>query len=436
MLKFLKKILPKPIKKVLVTLKQKTFAKWEKKRLFNRMQLRHLHLLQEIKGKRKIRVIFLVIHKSVWKVDPVFQKMLKDSLFEPEILVCPYIPYGEERMLEDMESSYVYFLEKGYPVKKAKKEDGSWVTLEALKPDIVFFTNPHNLTRKEYYEDAYLNYLSCYVPYHHEVGLYGGNEAQYNQDIHNAFWKIFVPHQCSKDTYKAYCDSEDTNVLVTGYPACEDLYSEIPVKVWKPQERNKLKIIWAPHHTIDNESLPYSNFLEYAEMFVDLINNNKETVQWAFKPHPILKSKLYLHPKWGKKRTDSYYQLWAEGGNSQLEEGGYTELFQQSDAMIHDSGSFLAEYIYLKKPVLYTVRSKNYKSYYNDFGLLALASIKIAENESDIINFVNGLLSNEEKITPEHHRFIKNNITPFFSETTPSKVIINLIKSKLKHNER
>ena len=436
MLKFLKKILPKPIKKVLISLKRETFSKWTKKRLFNRMQLRHSHLLHEIKGKKKIRVIFLAIHKSVWKVDPVFQRMLKDPFFEPEILVCPNIAFGEERMLEDMELSYAYFFGKGYPVKKAKKEDRNWVTLEELQPDIIFFTNPHNITRKEYYEDAYLNYLSCYVSYHHEVGLYGGNEAQYNQDIHNAFWKNFAPHQCSKNTYKEYCASRDTNVSVTGYPACEELYLENTTNIWKPQEKKKLKIIWAPHHTIINEILPYSNFLEYADMFVDLITNSKDTIQWAFKPHPILKSNLYLHPNWGKKRTDLYYQLWAEGTNSQLEEGEYNALFQQSDAMIHDSGSFLAEYIYLKKPVLYTVRTENYKSYYNEFGLLALSSIKIARNMNDISEFVNSLVANEEIITSKHTSFIKKNIDPFFSKTKPSEVIVNLIKNEFQNNEK
>ena len=439
MKKKIRSLLPESLKKRLRKIKVVYVNYFIKKKLSKKMRVKHQELIAEVKSKDKIKVVFLVIQHSAWKVDSVFKEMQNDPLFEPVILVCPFITYGEERMMDDLNKTYDFFKRKGYPVVSSLKNSEApydWLEMKELQPDLILFTNPHNLTRPEYYSDAYMNYLTCYIPYHHEVGLYGGNEEQYNQDIHNAFWMIFVPHQCSKDTYKKYCASKDRNVLVTGYPACEELYSKRTEKVWKPQESKKMKIIWAPHHTIENKVLPYSNFLEYADLFIELIKNNKDNVQWAFKPHPILKSNLYLHPKWGKKRTDLYYQLWAESSNTQLEEGGYTELFQQSDAMIHDSGSFLAEYIYLKKPVLYTVRTKNYKSYYNDFGLSALASIKVAENESDIINFVDRLLSNEEKITSEHHRFIESNIAPFFGETTPSKVIINLIKSKLQHNER
>lgn len=138
MLQFVKKRLPKPIKQLLITAKQKTYDQWYKKRLFKRMQLKHAELLKQVKGKEKIKVVFLVIHKSVWKVDPVFQKMLQDPIFEPEILVCPYTSYGEERMLEDMEQAYNYFFAKGYPVRKSLKEDGSWLVLDEVKPDIVF----------------------------------------------------------------------------------------------------------------------------------------------------------------------------------------------------------------------------------------------------------------------------------------------------------
>lgn len=44
------------------------------KYIFYKMEKKHKKLLQQIKGKEKIKVVFLAIHKSVWKVDPVFQK--------------------------------------------------------------------------------------------------------------------------------------------------------------------------------------------------------------------------------------------------------------------------------------------------------------------------------------------------------------------------
>ena len=71
----------------------------------------------------------------------------------------------------------------------------------------------------------------------------------------------------------------------------------------------------------------------------------------VFKPHPMLKSKLF-RTKLGKAKTDDYFHFWETQSNTQFNDGEYIELFKQSDAMIHDSGAFLAEYIFTDKPSL------------------------------------------------------------------------------------
>ena len=201
MLAQIKRHIPLTIKQALSPIYQRTLGQWEKRRLFLHMQEKHKKLLTQIKDKKRIRVVFLAIHESVWKVDPVFQKMLADPFFEPIILVFPYTAYGDERMLEDMRKCLAYFNEKGYPTYSSYNEAKQrWTKLDELTPDIVFFTNPHNLTRKEYYEDAYLNYLSCYVPYFILTTTHDGDQGIYNQFSHNSMWKIFMPHQfCYKN---------------------------------------------------------------------------------------------------------------------------------------------------------------------------------------------------------------------------------------------
>lgn len=79
----------------------------------------------------------------------------------------------------------------------------------------------------------------------------------------------------------------------------------------------------------------------------------KDKVQIVFKPHPMLYRTLCEHSEWGKERTDAYYSMWNNMSNTQLEEGDYTELFMQSDAMIHDCGSFILEYLAVDKPCMF-----------------------------------------------------------------------------------
>lgn len=428
MLDIIKSAIPGPVKKELYSVKQKTYDQWYKKRLFKRMQVKHAELIEQVKGKQKIRVVFLAIHESVWKVDPVFKKMLEDPFFEPEILICPYTVYGEERMLEDMQQAYNYFISKGYPVQKSRKADGSWITLDELKPDIVFFTNPHNLTRKEYYEDAYLNYLSCYVPYSHDVSRYNNYISQYNQIFHNAMWKIFIPHDEDYRIFKNNSITKAHNTFITGYPSCEALfYLEDIDNPWKNIHKKTKKVIWAPHHTIDSPELPYSNFLELSAEFKNLAIELENDVQFAFKPHPLLKSKLYNHPDWGVQKTDSYYEFWRSSDNTQLELGDYTGLFIHSDAMIHDSGSFLAEYLYLQKPVLYLC-NENTEVYLNNFGIKAKESCLQGESISDIRCFIEQLINDTLSID---NTFFNEEVTLHFNEASPSQKIVSHISLAL-----
>lgn len=429
MLQTIKKILPKPIKKVLGTVKKKTYDQTQKKCLAKRMQLKHADLLKNLKGKEKIKVLFLATHKSMWKVDPVFQKMLKNPLFDPEILVCPYTNYGDERMVEDIEQNYKSFIDKDYPVRKSLKEDGSWLKLDETKPDIIFFTHPHDLSHKEYYEDAYLNYLSCYVPYHHEVGSFGDNNTQHNQYFHNAMWKIFSAHKESYELAKRIASNKATNVEITGFPAMESLYqlsvSKNVKSNWKTNDE-RIKIIWSPHHLI-LEEINQSNFLEYADFFKALAIEHKDKITWAFKPHPVLKYKLYEHPEWGRVKTDEYYSFWRDNEFSQLELADYENIFLSSDAMIHDCGSFLAEYLYVKKPVLYLLNNKHTGQYFNSFGKRALTSCQLAKTPTEIILFIHELLEKSVGIKKDHEIFYNNSIKSYFENDLPSDRIINLI---------
>ena len=433
MLKPIKQNLPEFIKQPLKKIKLGTYDRIRKKQLVMHMAKKHGGLINDIKSKEKVKVVFLVLHKSVWKVDTVFRRMLDDPYFEPEILVCPFVAYGEDQMLEEMAQAYEYFKSKGYPVKKSLKEDGSWLKLSELEPDIVFFTNPHNLTRKEYYELAYENYLSCYVPYFYLTTTHGGDRSIYNHLFHNAMWKIYMPHDYSIKRAFEVAENKARNCTLTGYPFCEELFkvTSSAHSSWKYQDKKKKKIIFAPHHTIEPGELELSNFLAVADMFTELAVKFEDSVQWAFKPHPILKMKLYLNSLWGKDRTNAYYDFWKNRSNTQLEEGEYVDLFIQSDAIIHDCGSFLVEYLLVEKPCAYlNIAGDLQLKSINEFGHLAMESYRIINKSSDVEGFVLDVISGIN-ITSSHRDFIKSEIIPLFVQLKPSEMILKDIKASI-----
>ena len=124
---------------------------------------------------------------------------------------------------------------------------------------------------------------------------------------------------------------------------------------------------------VSSTNTNHSNFLWLAEKMLSFTEKYKDKIQIAFKPHPNLKKQLISHPGWGKPKVDEYYDKWNSLDNGQLEEGDYFDLFLQSDAMIHDSVSFLSEYLYTMKPCCYVIKNENLiDSFLNDFGKAAL----------------------------------------------------------------
>src|SRR5690554_2836639 len=431
----IKELLPKPVKKFLRIVKQRTYDQWHKKRLFKRMQIKHAELLKQLKGKEKIKVVFLAIHKSVWKVDPVFKKMMEDPFFEPEILVCPYTMYGEERMLEDMELAYSYFLEKGYPVKKSRNDDGSWVKLEEIKPDIVFFTNPHKLTHEEYYENAYLNYLSCYVPYYFMATKHAGKEAnQFNSLFFTSAWRLYWPNSYCKAQHKKLSVGTGLNGLAVGYPAAEGLVNnvhDINSNCWKSQANDTKKIIYAPHHSIGWGKRSLATFLQFGEVFQKLAEKHAGKVQWSFKPHPMLKARLYEHVNWDREKTDAYYEFWNNQDYTQLDEGEYDDLFLSSDAIIHDCSSFIVEYAFTKKPCLYLVNENNLKGLLNAFGEGVMQVYEQARTVTEIEGFIDGIVNETIQVDESKRAYFDAYVDEYYKGKLPSERIIDDIKQSL-----
>lgn len=412
--------------------KEKSRIQLSKRELAKKMTDKHIQLVQELKNKTKIKVVFLVIDSSTWKLDAVFRKMSEDPYFDPIILVCPHVLYGDERMHEGIDETYHYFSQKGYPVLSSYDRDHkSWVKLKEISPDIIFFINPHNLTYQEYYEEAYLNYLSCFCGYGYIVSEYGDAIPNFNQYFHAALWKNFAMDEYSKKGFKKFSANRGANVSLTGFPAIERLLAKKSEKqVWKNKD-DRLRIIFAPHHTIDaNYEFQLSNFLRYYKFFQEMALKYQDSLVWCFKPHPLLKSKLYNHDQWGKEKTDEYYQWWIKQENTQFNDDEYDDLFIGSDAMIHDSGSFLIEYLTQRKPVLYLV-SENTQTSLNTFALRALNATQNASNEEKIEEFIVNLMQGKTTIKEEHALFYREEFVDLYQNQTPSSRIIENIKQEI-----
>lgn len=391
--------------------------------------------LRKLRKKIKINVVFFVIHTAVWKYESLFRIFLKDTRFHPLIVVCPDIRYGEVWMLETMEETFRYFKDRGYTVINSYlRSAGKWLDVKKeLKPDIIFFTNPHPLTRDEYYIYNFTDVLTCYTQYSFHVSSL--QELQYNQKFHNLLWRQFCETKYHKGFSRQFSSLKGINCVLTGYPGIDEILSKdyIPKEVWKARNEYCQRIIWAPHHTIHGEKgiLDYSNFLTMAEFMLELAIAYSGKIQFAFKPHPMLRKNLESLGTWGFERTRSYYQRWENLGNGQLNEDGYVDLFLKSDALIHDSGSFLAEYLFTNKPSLFITKSEVQLHNFNEFGDYIFDLQYHTSSTQGIINFIEEVVINgHDPLKIDREKFINGYIQSLKSESA-SRNIYNYIKNRV-----
>lgn len=383
----------------------------------------HQRALCKLVKKEKIKCVFFALFDSVWKYEDVYRLMLDNPRFEPVILVCPVANYGRDNMFLRMKETYDFFKKKGYNVIKSYDEiSNTYVDVRKdINPDIIFYTNPyHNLIDARYFITNYRDLLTVYVPY--SINNSCAYDANYNLILYNLLWRYYLPTVCHQNYSVEYARNKGVNVVVSGYPGIEPLIDgRVPCdKDWK-EKNNKKRFIWAPHHTIEPVGVVYySCFLQYCDFMIEMANKYKNEIQIVFKPHPLLKNKLYL--LWGKDRTDEYYSKWLQMPNTNLNDGDYEDLFLTSDAMIHDSGSFISEYLYVNKPVMRTLNGIDESDKQNGFSLECISNHYLANNAHEIEQFIQNVIAGIDPMKEKRTKFINEVLMP---NGSPSKNIID-----------
>jgi hypothetical protein len=398
--------------------------------LIKRAPRRHRKALEIIKKKENIKVAFFLTYESIWKYDVLFDLMLKHSKFKPVLFVCPVVNFGRENMLFEMDKAFQSFKKKGYDVIKTyDNTTGKYLDIKkTFSPDLIFYTSPYEgLQDYRFYIKQFPKTLTCYVPYAIMTVNY---DFIFNTNFHNLVWRIFsetpLHHKIAIQKQK----NKGQNSVLTGYPGFDRLLiNKTNNVVWKNKNPNLKKIIWAPHHSMD-ELNKVSNFLEYYDFFLELVDNYRDKIQIAFKPHHLLKIKLQ-NEYWGKEKTDFYYDKWANLENGQCENGEYIDLFLTSDVLIHDCGSFMAEYLITGKPSLFMVREESVMEYWNDFGEKAIAAHYQSRSKKQLIDFIENVVLNENDwMMEERNTFVQTNLIPK-NKLTASENIVDYLESQL-----
>ena len=389
-------------------------------------QKRIKEIRQRISQGQKAKICLFVSRLSCWSMEQLYNLLEVSPYFEPTIVVKPFMNQGKEAMIDYMDTTYDALNAKGLRVIKTydKATDTFLDIKETLDPDIVFYTK---YWRPQFHENYYItNFLdrpTFYTSYCFDIAKH---DAVMNYDLNNAVDKYFMASDIHKEMAQNVMKNGAENVCVSGAPKLDLLLdnSGVVTDVWKQQNKVKKRIIWAPHHSdaFPNNLYQFNAFFELSEYMLELAERYKDSVQFAFKPHPMLKPKL--NEKWGKEEADRYYQIWEERENTQLETGEFIDLFKTSDAMIFDSISFIAEYTAVNKPALFTIGAET-RVQLNDFGMINFEVLyKTSLNlKKDIDEFVKKVvIEGVDEKREARENFIQDYLQPPHGKTASENI--------------
>ncbi len=372
------------------------------------------YFVRKLRKKKKIRFLFVLQILSQWKTEPLYLAMLKHPRIEPilGITECIEIP-GAEKEMED------YCRSKGYDFIRLDPNK----PLKQANPDVVTFQKPYKKQiSPAHFIDKNLKIPVVLVPY--------GMGTVLERWILNRYmlllcWQQYNENQSICDDKAAIHLGHGNNFVVTGLPMMDTLClskDHFP-DPWGDTGGRK-RIIYAPHHTIadiHDKGLAFSTFLENGQWMYELARKYEKEVYFVFKPHPLLYKKLLEY--WGKEKTDAYYDAWRSLPNGRIENGEYLGLFKHSDAMIHDCGSFTAEYLYTGNPVMFLINDEHHGDNLCRYFKEAFELHEMGRTKEDIEMFVKNVINGKDPRKKERDEFVKRELTPPNGKTACENII-------------
>lgn len=303
--------------------------------------------VKRIKNKEKVKISFLMYDTSLWCGNKLYELFKRDKRYDVDVIVCRRHDNRNANEDKNFQCGVERLKKTGVDVIPVYEDDD----YNDVVADVLFFLTPYDGTLADQFKFKKLTVdrLICYIHYG-----FSTNDMDVELPIRHILWKEFVGDKEFGEKLKKQIARNDEFIKYTGYPKLDYFY-ENNIGEEKENKENKT-IIWAPHWSID-DGLLYATFQDNYEFFLEYAKKNPE-IKWIVKPHPNLffsavKSGLFS----SEAEFARYMDEWSSLPNAEVVVGGnYQNQFCKADAMILDSASFIAEYQYVDKPMLFLRR--------------------------------------------------------------------------------
>lgn len=383
--------------------------------------------LKAVRRKGSANVVFFATNLAMWRYQRLYELLATDARFHLTIVIADFETYNAESSRQQTDELADFFRRRGMHfvrISELPRKD----VVKALHPDLLFYVQPYRMFGRNACFSYFRRRLIAYYPY----GLQNARLVRgYNMKFHNVAWRVYYPTPIHLQTARELSAINASNAVVVGEPHADDFLAPVAHDPWKTRD-GRLRIIWAPHFRITpNKRFYRPSFLWTSKLMLDVAQRYADRISIAFKPHPRLFTELCNHPDWGEARARAYYDAWRTMPNTQVEDGEFIDLFKTSDALIHDCGSFTAEYLYTRRPCLFLTRDeKSVRSGLCSFGNRCMDNHYIASTPEEVLQFIEDvLLAGNDKKAEERQRFFDEFLLPPNGNTTAHNTYADLVGS-------
>ncbi len=309
----------------------------------------------KIRRKDKIKVGFVIYEPTQWFGSELYDLFSRDKRFDVTFILCT--PILGLKGNELFEKDFIQGVQQiSSHVSTIFVPEGRSAPVPPQDVLILFTPFPSTLPLALRAENLTPETLVAHIPYAFDISL--RTKGYYNRRMFAVAWKIFFSSVSALEVYDEQNSVGMPRGFFSGYPRMDFFFKrDVPFHFdWKMIRPDAKKIIWAPHWSVTRD-VNYATFQWNFEFMYQFAKAHPET-SWIFKPHPRLfdeaiREKIFPSVAAFKE----YLQAWNDLPNAQVVIGAYYQaIFATSDGLIHDSDTFIAEYQYVDKPMIFLKR--------------------------------------------------------------------------------
>jgi len=364
-------------------------------------------LLERIKtvSESKLKIVFFAQEYSVWpSLQSFYDACNKDERFIAQLVYIPFSHqnYNEGHQVPNEEMGPYW--KTLYPIMPYTMYD-----LSKESPDIAVFVKPYDLIPMQFYiyEIDKVVRRCVYIGYGFEIAAWN-SDCHFKLPMHSLAWKFIVYGDMVKELAEKVSHNKGKNVVAWGHPRAdyyfnlEEKRNTIPDE-WKIKINGRKTILWNTQHTLKEGPGAGTFFIWKEEVFSYFENHQDIVLLW--RPHPLMFDALVNNGLMTKSELSHLVETIEKKDNVILDQSpDYRNSFYASDAIITDGTSFLIEYFYTGRPLIFTIKANGGGIYFCDE---ICSNVYVAREKGDIIKLLDDIRKDTDPLKEKRLSFAK-----------------------------